>query len=187
MPVIRISEGTFERLQHWARPLVDSADDALARVLSVAEEHQRTIDERSASPGAPASQPDAAAPTRPAPAYQPTSVARSRRYELPAPFEYWWTVSPARKGEIEKSGRLVLVQKDTGHQAVVRSQDILPLLTPDRQAPNRRGWDLQLLRDAPDRVAVVQPDAPQPGWSRLTVRWEEPSEDATSAEGPRAA
>ena len=37
MPVVRISEGNFERLQRWAEPLVDSADDALGKVLEVAE------------------------------------------------------------------------------------------------------------------------------------------------------
>ena len=37
MPVIRISDTTFERLQKWAKPLVDSADDALGKILDVAE------------------------------------------------------------------------------------------------------------------------------------------------------
>ena len=37
MPVIRISDDNFERLQKWAKPLVDSADDALGKVLDAAE------------------------------------------------------------------------------------------------------------------------------------------------------
>jgi hypothetical protein len=37
MPVVRISEGTWKRLQAWAVPLEDSPDDALRRVLDAAE------------------------------------------------------------------------------------------------------------------------------------------------------
>ena len=38
MPVIRISDGTIERLKAWAEPLQDTADSALVKVLDVAEE-----------------------------------------------------------------------------------------------------------------------------------------------------
>ena len=38
MPVIRISDGTVERLKAWAEPLCDTADSALAKALDVAEE-----------------------------------------------------------------------------------------------------------------------------------------------------
>lgn len=37
VPVIRISEDNFERLQKWATPLVDSVDDALGKALDAAE------------------------------------------------------------------------------------------------------------------------------------------------------
>ena len=37
MPVMRISEDTWKRLQTWAIPLEDSPDDALRRVLDAAE------------------------------------------------------------------------------------------------------------------------------------------------------
>lgn len=37
MPVMRISEDTWKRLQSWAVPLQDSPDDALLRVLDAAE------------------------------------------------------------------------------------------------------------------------------------------------------
>ena len=37
MPVMRISEDTWKRLQSWAIPLEDSPDDALRRVLDAAE------------------------------------------------------------------------------------------------------------------------------------------------------
>jgi hypothetical protein len=39
--VIRISDGTIERLKAWAEPLQDTADSALAKVLDVAEEARR--------------------------------------------------------------------------------------------------------------------------------------------------
>ena len=41
MPVIRISDENWERLKRWAVPLEDSVDDALSRVLNVAEQHAR--------------------------------------------------------------------------------------------------------------------------------------------------
>lgn len=37
MPVIRISDSTWDRLKRWAEPLEDSADDAIRRVLDAAE------------------------------------------------------------------------------------------------------------------------------------------------------
>ena len=37
MPVIRISDGTIERLKEWAEPLRDTADSALAKALDAAE------------------------------------------------------------------------------------------------------------------------------------------------------
>ncbi len=37
MPVIRVSDDTWERLQKWAVPLTGSAEDAARRVLDVAE------------------------------------------------------------------------------------------------------------------------------------------------------
>ena len=44
VPVIRVSEGNFERLQNWATPLVDSADDALGKVLEAAETYRHSND-----------------------------------------------------------------------------------------------------------------------------------------------
>ncbi len=40
MPVIRLSEANFGRLQKWAEPLVDSADDALSKALAAAERYR---------------------------------------------------------------------------------------------------------------------------------------------------
>ena len=37
MPVIRVSEDNFRRIQEWALPIVDSADDALGKILNAAE------------------------------------------------------------------------------------------------------------------------------------------------------
>lgn len=39
MPVIRITETTWDRLKRWAVPLEDSPDDAVRKVLDAAEEH----------------------------------------------------------------------------------------------------------------------------------------------------
>jgi hypothetical protein len=39
MPVIRITDESWERLKKWAVPLEDSPDDAVRKVLDVAEEH----------------------------------------------------------------------------------------------------------------------------------------------------
>lgn len=39
MPVVRIRDATWDRLKKWAEPLEDSADDAIRRVLDVAEHH----------------------------------------------------------------------------------------------------------------------------------------------------
>jgi hypothetical protein len=39
MPVIRITDATWDRLKRWAVPLEDSPEDALRKVLEAAEEH----------------------------------------------------------------------------------------------------------------------------------------------------
>jgi hypothetical protein len=39
MPVIRITDATWDRLKRWAEPLEDSPEDAVRKVLAVAEEH----------------------------------------------------------------------------------------------------------------------------------------------------
>lgn len=39
MPVIRITDVTWDRLKRWAVPLEDSAEDAIRKVLDAAEEH----------------------------------------------------------------------------------------------------------------------------------------------------
>ncbi len=39
MPVIRITDATWERLKRWAVPLEDSPEDAVKKVLDAAEEH----------------------------------------------------------------------------------------------------------------------------------------------------
>ena len=40
VPVVRIKDETWERLKHWAIPLEDTPDDALHKVLDVAERHR---------------------------------------------------------------------------------------------------------------------------------------------------
>lgn len=39
MPVMRVSDKTWKRLQKWAVPLEDTADSTLAKVLAAAERH----------------------------------------------------------------------------------------------------------------------------------------------------
>jgi hypothetical protein len=39
MPVIRITEATWDRLKRWAVPLEDSPEDAIRKALGAAEEH----------------------------------------------------------------------------------------------------------------------------------------------------
>ena len=39
MPVIRITDSTWSRLQRWAVPLEDTPEDAVRKVLDAAEEH----------------------------------------------------------------------------------------------------------------------------------------------------
>jgi len=39
MPVIRITDATWDRLKRWAEPLEDSPEDAVRKVLAAAEEH----------------------------------------------------------------------------------------------------------------------------------------------------
>ena len=39
MPVIRITDATWDRLKRWAVPLEDSPEDAVRKVLNAAEEH----------------------------------------------------------------------------------------------------------------------------------------------------
>ena len=41
MPVIRITDATWDRLKRWAEPLEDSPEDAVRKVLEAAEEHLR--------------------------------------------------------------------------------------------------------------------------------------------------
>jgi hypothetical protein len=43
MPTIQISEATFSRLQAFATPLVDTIETALAKVLSIAEQTDKTL------------------------------------------------------------------------------------------------------------------------------------------------
>lgn len=62
-PVLRVSDGTFTRLKAFAEPLEDTADDALRKVLDLAEKHEAV----------------AAAPTRPVAEPTPVTVARGRR------------------------------------------------------------------------------------------------------------
>jgi len=42
MPVIRITDTTWERLKQWAVPLEDTAEDAMRKVLDAAEEYLKT-------------------------------------------------------------------------------------------------------------------------------------------------
>jgi hypothetical protein len=39
VPVIRITDATWDRLKRWAEPLEDSPEDAVRKVLEAAEEH----------------------------------------------------------------------------------------------------------------------------------------------------
>ncbi|MFH1031209.1 MAG: winged helix-turn-helix domain-containing protein [Chloroflexota bacterium] len=46
MPVIRITDATWDRLKRWAIPLEDSPEDAVRKVLDAAEEHLKYRDYR---------------------------------------------------------------------------------------------------------------------------------------------
>ena len=43
VPVVRISQDNFEALQTWAEPIVDSADDALSKILEAAEQYRESV------------------------------------------------------------------------------------------------------------------------------------------------
>ena len=68
MPVIRISDRTYKRIQMWATPLVDTPDSALAKVFDAVERRR---------PGQPASAPDRDALPRAAPDPQPKSRTKA--------------------------------------------------------------------------------------------------------------
>lgn len=52
MPVIRITETTWDRLKRWAVPLEDSPDDAVRKVLDAAEEHLKYTQTKKIEPSA---------------------------------------------------------------------------------------------------------------------------------------
>lgn len=53
MPVIRITEVTWNRLKQWAIPLEDSPEDAIKKLLDTAEEHQKCPKKLVPPPGTP--------------------------------------------------------------------------------------------------------------------------------------
>ena len=67
MPVIRISDRTYARIQMWATPLVDTPDSALAKAFDALERR----------PGQPASAPDRDALPRAVPDPQPKSRTKA--------------------------------------------------------------------------------------------------------------
>ena len=40
MPTIRVKEETYEKLKSWAIPLEDTPNDAIERVMDIAEAHR---------------------------------------------------------------------------------------------------------------------------------------------------
>lgn len=68
MPVIRISDRTYARIQMWATPLVDTPDSALAKAFDALERRR---------PGQPASAPDRDALPRATPDPQPKSRTKA--------------------------------------------------------------------------------------------------------------
>lgn len=50
MPVIRITDDTWDRLKQWAVPLEDTPEDAVSKVLDAAEEHLRCVEPTRAKP-----------------------------------------------------------------------------------------------------------------------------------------
>lgn len=79
MPVIRISDRTYERIQMWATPLADTPDSALAKAFDAVERRR---------PGRPASAPDRDALPRATPDPQPkrrTKAGRLSRKEFRRP------------------------------------------------------------------------------------------------------
>ena len=56
MPVIRIKPETYERMKNWAVPLEDTANDAIERILDMAEEHRACLAGTDAAEGTSATQ-----------------------------------------------------------------------------------------------------------------------------------
>jgi hypothetical protein len=50
VPVIRITDATWDRLKRWAEPLEDSPEDAVRKVLEAAEEHLKCHQQQDTKP-----------------------------------------------------------------------------------------------------------------------------------------
>ena len=105
-----------------------------------------------------------------------TIVARSQFYNM-KPYWYWWDVWDERKDAVVETGELVLVQKDTGRSAVLKADELLPLLTEERrtsrcQQRSKGNWGLYVRPHRPDEVEV---EAGRQGIAAvLRVQWQEP-------------
>ncbi|MFH0914671.1 MAG: aldehyde dehydrogenase family protein, partial [Chloroflexota bacterium] len=96
-------------------------------------------------------------------------VAWSKRYSE-MPFLYWWTITPRRLKEIEKSGRILFGEKDSRNLCVVFSKDIIPLLTPERQVERENpAWHIKLFPEHPHQIVVEGTSPASP--AQINVKW----------------
>ena len=102
----------------------------------------------------------------------------SKRHERKS-FSYWWDVWDDRKRKIAQAGELTLQQRDTGYEAVIRAQDLLPLLTEERRTTRglhqgRKGhWGLYVLPERPDHIYIEPGIDGTP--AHIKVMWVSPS------------
>ena len=106
-------------------------------------------------------------------------VARSQFYSRKS-YWYWWDVWDERKEAVAETGELVLVQKDTGRNAALKADELLPLLTEERRTSRfqrrsksgKGNWGLYVRPHRPDEVEV---EAGCKGIAAVVrVRWQKP-------------
>lgn len=103
--------------------------------------------------------------------YSHSLVSESRRHQG-KPYMYWWDITPSKRAHLEQVGQIVLRKKDSGEQCAVRSQQLLPLLTTDRQT-SRKGspWALKVFANRPNEIAIEPGPRGDEGWAYLPIRW----------------
>ncbi len=107
-----------------------------------------------------------------------TPTAFSKFYSR-KPYWYWWDVWDKRKDALQKAGRLILVQKDTGRRAVIRADDLLPLLTKERRTSRmekkrkkgKGNWGLYVRPNRPNEIEVEGGKRGTP--AAITVQWQD--------------
>jgi len=91
-------------------------------------------------------------------------------------YTYWWDIWSSRKDALAEAGEIQLVKKDTDERALVKSEELLPLLTEARRTSRmvkRTGgnWGIRVLADDPATVAVEEPGVEPRFWPKIRVTW----------------